>query len=62
MVGRPVSTDYRRYLLFLSRPDYTPLFKIYSEILVRAIVRSATGPYHAGVRRRNKFRSQKRAD
>ena len=47
MVGRSVSADYRRYLLFLSRPDYTPLFKIYSEILVRAIVASATGPYHA---------------
>ena len=47
MVGGTVTARYRRDLNFLSRIDYRALAKIYSEILVRAIVASATGPYHA---------------
>ena len=47
MVGGTVTSRYRRDLNFLSRDHYKPLVKIYSEILVRAIVASATGPYHA---------------
>ena len=47
MVGGTVTSRYRRDLNFLSRVGYKPLVKIYSEILVRAIVASATGPYHA---------------
>ena len=47
MVGRWVTSHYRRDLNFLSRIGYRPLGKIYTEILVRAIVASATGPYHA---------------
>ena len=50
MVGRGVTSHYRRDLNFLSRIGYRPLGKIYSEILVRAIVASATGPYHASRR------------
>jgi len=47
MVGGSVTSRYRRHRNFLSRIGYRPLGKIYSEILVRAIVASATGPYHA---------------
>lgn len=47
MVGGMVTSRYRRHLNFLSRLGYRPLARIYSEILVRAIVASATGPYHA---------------
>jgi len=47
MVGGMVTARYRRDLNFLSRIGYRPLGKIYNEILVRAIVASATGPYHA---------------
>ena len=47
MVGVMVSARYRRARNFLSRIDYRALGKTYSEILVRAIVASATGPYHA---------------
>jgi len=47
MVGGMVSLRYRRGLNFLSRIRYTVLGGIYSRILVRAIVASATGPYHA---------------
>jgi hypothetical protein len=47
MVGGSVTSRYRRRRNFMSRIDYTLLGKIYSEILVRAIVGSATGPYHA---------------
>jgi len=47
MVGGMVTARYRRARNFLSRIDYRALDKIYSEILVRAIVASATGPYHA---------------
>lgn len=47
MVGGMVTSRYRRARNFLSRIDYRALDKIYSEILVRAIVASATGPYHA---------------
>jgi len=50
MVGRGVTSHYRRDLNFLSRIGYRPLGKIYSEILVRAIVAFATGPYHASRR------------
>jgi hypothetical protein len=62
MVGRAGGADYRRPLLFLSRADYKRFGKIYSEILAGAIVQSATGPYHAAVRRRNKFCSRKEVD
>jgi len=47
MVGGMVTARYRRARNFLSRLDYRALGKIYSEILARAIVASATGPYHA---------------
>ena len=47
MVGGMVTSRYRRPRNLLSRIDYKALGKIYSEILVRAIVASATGPYHA---------------
>jgi hypothetical protein len=47
MVGGPMTSRYRRDLNFLSFIYYKPLGKIYSEILVRAIVVFATGPYHA---------------
>ena len=47
MVGIAVTPRYRRDLNLLSRIGYRPLGKIYSEILVRAIVAFATGPYHA---------------
>ena len=47
MLGGAVSARYRRGLNFLSRIGYSAVDKIYSEILVRPIVASATGPYHA---------------
>ena len=54
MVGRVVKPHYRRRRNFLSHFDYRPVLKIYSRIRARAIVVSATGPYHASVVRRNK--------
>ena len=50
MVGGSVTPRYRRGRKLLSRIGYRPLGKIYSEILVRAIVAFATGPYHASRR------------
>ena len=50
MVGGMGTSRYRRARNFLSRIDYRALGKIYSEILVRAIVAFATGPYHASRR------------
>jgi hypothetical protein len=47
MVGGTMTSRYRRDLNFLSRVHYKVLRQIYSEILVRAIVAFATGPYHA---------------
>jgi hypothetical protein len=47
MVGCKVTARYRRSQNLLSRIDYSTFDKIYSEILVRAIVAFATGPYHA---------------
>ena len=61
MVGRGVTSHYRRDLNFLSRIGYRPLGKIYSEILVRAIVASATGPYHASRYASKKIPSPKEA-
>ena len=52
MVGRVVKPHYRRRRNLLSRSDYKPVPKIYIQILVRAIVVFATGPYHACVVRR----------
>jgi hypothetical protein len=55
MVGRVVKPHYHRRRNLLSHFDYTPVLKIYMRIRARAIVVSATGPYHASVVRRNKW-------
>jgi hypothetical protein len=61
MVGRGVTSHYRRDLNFLSRIGYRPLGKIYSEILVRAIVASLRVHIMQAVVRRNKFRHRERS-
>jgi hypothetical protein len=55
MVGRVVNPHYRRRRNLLSRSDYKPVPKIYIQILFRAIVVFATGPYHACVASSKKF-------
>jgi hypothetical protein len=49
MVGREIAPHYRRRMNFLSPRDYTRSRGCYIQIQVRAIVDSATGPYHASV-------------
>jgi len=59
MVGGKVTARYRRGMNFLSRIGYRPFGEIYSEILVRAIVASTTGPYHASRYPSKQIRSPK---